>query len=1185
MASIQELVVTGEKLGLKGDALHAFVKEQQEITRQERQKERDIEKERQEVEKRRLESKDKEREMDEKLQQAKIAKDLELGKLKLNLDFEAKKLDAAKKPESAAASPESEGEDGTETSSGHAKNKIRGPKMTPFDERDDMDSYLHRFERYAELQGWKKTAWAIYLAALLKGKALDVYARLPSEQANDYDKLKEALLKRYMMTEEGYKERFYKSKPEVGESPHQFITRITSYLARWIDLSAVEKTMDGILTLIVREQYLATCSKPLELFLRERAIVDLDELSKLAEKYEDAHANTKIRELQKPSEVKSNVKPASDKQEVGKIRPKQDGQFTERRTCNICGKVGHIARNCYRNPKVGAMMPKFQMQRDNNWQDNRKWQDNRNDRSVQNNSQQSSSANTSQPNAAVALPTYCKAHSKQYCTDCNVVAPVSHTCNALLAPQVELKCGCTLPVLAEACNVGDTVRQHNLPVVKGKLFGKEVNVLRDTGCTAIVVKKDLVPDDRLTGRMISCVLIDGTVRRTPTALIDIDTPYYMGQVEAICMKKPMFDLIIGNIQGVTDHVVEKVNEVSNSVNEQSLVNTESIQAVVTRSQSVKSDRVKPLKVAELVDGNISVEEVIQLQKHDSTLAPLWNSIESGSDKSSVKNGAIIQVKSGLLYRVSVDQRDERSQLVLPQQLREKALKLAHDCIMSGHQGIKKTYDRVYAHFYWTGIHGDVDRYCKSCDICQRTVPKGRVTKAPLGKMPLIETPFQRVAIDLVGPIAPITEKGNRYILTLVDYATRYPEATALKNIEAETVAEALVNMFTRIGVPEEVLSDQGSQFMSSVMKEVSRLLSVTQLVTTPYHPMCNGLVERFNGTLKSMLKRMCSEKPKDWDRYIPALLFAYREAPQESLGFSPFELIYGRTVRGPMAILKDLWTKRDTEAEVKLTYQYVLDLQDRLQETCEIARQSLLKAKQTQKKHFDVKARNREFQVGDKVLLLLPTDGNKLLMQWKGPFDVIERVNGNNYRIQLAERVRMFHINMLKKYLGRKQVVNENIEITGAAIIEPDEGDEKDLIIDYVDNVGETYLNVHINPDLDSVKHREIRDLIEEFRDVFTDVPKVTNLGEHSIQLTSLDPVRSKAYPVPYAMKEIIDKEIDTMLALDIIEPSTAAYASPLVIVRKSDGSNRVCLDFRNLNKITLFDPEPLPQMEDIFSE
>ena len=104
-------------------------------------------------------------------------------------------------------------------------------------------------------------------------------------------------------------------------------------------------------------------------------------------------------------------------------------------------------------------------------------------------------------------------------------------------------------------------------------------------------------------------------------------------------------------------------------------------------------------------------------------------------------------------------------------------------------------------------------------------------------------------------------------------------------------------MFARVGIPREILSDQGSQFISSVMKEVCRLLSVKQVVvTTLYHPMCNGLVEKFNGTLKNMLRKMCAEKPKDWDRYINPLLFAYREVRQESLGYAPFELIYGRTV-------------------------------------------------------------------------------------------------------------------------------------------------------------------------------------------------------------------------------------------------------------------------------------------------
>ena len=115
------------------------------------------------------------------------------------------------------------------------------------------------------------------------------------------------------------------------------------------------------------------------------------------------------------------------------------------------------------------------------------------------------------------------------------------------------------------------------------------------------------------------------------------------------------------------------------------------------------------------------------------------------------------------------------------------------------------------------------------------------------------------------------------------------------------------------------------------MKEVARLLSLQQLTTLVYHPMCNGLIERVHTTLKQMLRRMCAERPKDWDRYLPALLFAIREVPQESLGFSPFELLYGLNVRGPMAILKELWSEEITDEQVSSTYQYVIDLRERLE--------------------------------------------------------------------------------------------------------------------------------------------------------------------------------------------------------------------------------------------------------------
>ena len=158
-------------------------------------------------------------------------------------------------------------------------------------------------------------------------------------------------------------------------------------------------------------------------------------------------------------------------------------------------------------------------------------------------------------------------------------------------------------------------------------------------------------------------------------------------------------------------------------------------------------------------------------------------------------------------------------------------------------------------------------------------------------------------------------------------------------------------------------------------------------------------------------------------------------------------------------------------------------------------------------------------------------------------------------------------------------------EALGAAVIEYDGGEADHLLVSFNSNQTETYKDVKINPDLSPENRREFENLIKEFKDVFSDVPRVTDLGEHCIQLTSVIPVRSKAYPVPYAMKEALDKEIDLMLSLGVIEHSTAAYASPLVIVKKSDGSNRVCVDFRQLNKLTVFDTEPLPRMDEIFAE
>ena len=126
-------------------------------------------------------------------------------------------------------------------------------------------------------------------------------------------------------------------------------------------------------------------------------------------------------------------------------------------------------------------------------------------------------------------------------------------------------------------------------------------------------------------------------------------------------------------------------------------------------------------------------------------------------------------------------------------------------------------------------------------------------------------------------------------------------------------------------------------------------------------------------------------------------------------------------------------------------------------------------------------------------------------------------------------------------------------------------------IAEFVGSQKEDYTHVNVNPELTPEQKEEVTNVLVEFSDVFTDVPKVTTLGVHSIKLTNKKPIRSEAYPLPFARRESVDRELDSMLASGVIEPSTAAYASTIVVVKKLDGSNRICVDFRRLNRVTFF--------------
>ena len=174
-------------------------------------------------------------------------------------------------------------------------------------------------------------------------------------------------------------------------------------------------------------------------------------------------------------------------------------------------------------------------------------------------------------------------------------------------------------------------------------------------------------------------------------------------------------------------------------------------------------------------------------------------------------------------------------------------------------------------------------------------------------------------MDILGPL-PKTARGHRYILVVCDYATRYPEAMALKRFTAPAVAEQLMELFSRHEVPKEILTDQGTNFTSQLLQELYKMLGVKPVQTTPYHPQMDELVERFNQTLKQMLRKMIDEEGRDWDKLVPYILFAYREVPQSSTGFSPFEMVYGRDVRGPLDILKEGWIGGKPGGDNIITY-------------------------------------------------------------------------------------------------------------------------------------------------------------------------------------------------------------------------------------------------------------------------
>lgn len=216
-------------------------------------------------------------------------------------------------------------------------------------------------------------------------------------------------------------------------------------------------------------------------------------------------------------------------------------------------------------------------------------------------------------------------------------------------------------------------------------------------------------------------------------------------------------------------------------------------------------------------------------------------------------------------------------------------------------------------------------------------------------MPLVSLPFERVGIDIAGPLIQSSSR-HRFLLVLIDYAACCPEAIPLRNIWADTIAQELTHVFTREGIPKQVVTNQGTS-LTDVLQAVWQLLVVQPLQTSVYHPQINGLVEHFNGTLKRMLRTFVGLNGRDWPQWIPYLLFAVRDVPQASTGFSPFELLYGRQPRG---LLDILWEEWETPiATVDAPASYLEAIRKKLRATTQLALSELGKVQDEQQCRYD----------------------------------------------------------------------------------------------------------------------------------------------------------------------------------------------------------------------------------------
>ena len=461
--------------------------------------------------------------------------------------------------------------------------------------------------------------------------------------------------------------------------------------------------------------------------------------------------------------------------------------------------------------------------------------------------------------------------------------------------------------------------------------------------------------------------------------------------------------------------------------------------VVTRQQvrdqlaSIPTpDTLPPQPIANPWIGNglLHIDNIKKEQKNDPLLSklfiwkendkrPEWNEISAEGTplKSYWAQWDSLKLEQGVWYRVlCLEGKKTRRQILVPATLKTSVLQQLHNAVTAGHMGIRRTLSGIRMRFFWHGMRNDIQDWCRKCSVCAARKPPGLMRKAPLKKYQ-VGVPMERVALDVLGPL-PLSRDGNRYVLVVSDYFTKWAEAYAIPDQEAKTVATAFVNQFvSRFGAPLLVHTDQGRNFEAKLFQEMCVLLGAKKTRTTSYHPQSDGMVERLNRTLGTMISAYVTDNQRTWDQHLSMLTMAYRATPHESTGLSPNEMMLGRETHMPVDVMVGL-----PPAESRLNEtEYVENLRKCLGEAYEHARNHLDASANRQKQYYDLGARGKPFQPGDLVWFRNKDRRKgvcpKLQKKWKGPAIVEDRLNDVTYRLRLNEKdKKVLHFDMLKPY-------------------------------------------------------------------------------------------------------------------------------------------------------------------------